>query len=225
MGVVSYAQVNKMLIAIVNLDAARAFAVDTFSSKKASAGQVREAIVVADSQVVLADIDNPYHYRNLVASADLNHGDSIPGGVTRPVVILVKVAAADAIYKPGIRGPWGADQIERWRRNHNNIYGPYAHDVANSPLGAKVALKGNKIFFTGSKARTMRAPEFVIDRATPACQADESQTMLVLSGSVFLLYQEGFVSDLLFKAHEEVWLKGMESLRARALAILGNTEE
>lgn len=221
---VSYDKVNAMTIAAVNLDSQRRFLPGTIDSGMASVDQVKEAILLADSQVVLADVDNPYHYRDLQASADLDHGDSIPGGVMRPCTILVKIAPADAIYIAGVRGAWGTDQIERWRRNHNNIYGPLAHNVANSPLGAKIALKGNKLFFTGSKARIMRAPEFVIQRDPPACQSDEAYTQLVFSGSVFNLYQEGFVSDALFGRHQTVWEKGIEKLQQRAVALLGGTE-
>src|SRR4051812_39299241 len=111
MGVVSFNNVSAMLIAIVNLDSQRRFTANTLDSKKASVGQQKEAILLADSQVVIADADNPYHYRNLVASADLDHGDAIPGGVMRPVTVKVKIAPTDSTYVAGIRGPWGADQI------------------------------------------------------------------------------------------------------------------
>lgn len=224
MGDVSYDKVNAMTIAAVNLDSQRGFLPGTIDSGMASVDQIKEAVLLADSQVVLADVDNPYHFRDLQASADLDHGDSIPGGVMRPCTFLIKVATADAVYIPAVRGNWGTDQIERWRRNHNNIYGALAHNAANSPLGGKLALKGNKAFFTGSKLRLMRAPEFVIQRAPPACQADEIYTQLVFSGSVFNLYQEGFVSDSLFLQHKSVWEKGIEKLQQRAVALLGGTE-
>lgn len=225
MGVVSYSKVNAMLIAIVNIDSQRRFTAGTIDSKKASPDQIKESVLISDSRVVIADADNPYHYRNLLPQAELDHGDSIPGGVMRPCTVLIKVNSADVRYINGIRGPWGADQIERWRRNHNNLYGPYAHNDVNSPLAGKICFKGNKLLFTGYKGRIMRAPEFVIDRTTPACQADESQTALVLSGGVFYLYQEGMVSDALFAKHEQIWSGGIAKLEQRALALLNNTEE
>lgn len=225
MAVVSYNEANAMLIAIINADAQRRFLSGTIDSKKASPSQIKEALLLSDSQVVMADIDNPYHYRNLVASNELDHGAEIPGAVPRVVIVMIKVAAADTEFVPGIRGKWGWDQIERWRRNHNAVYGPYAHDAANSPLGAKICLKGNRLGFTGTKAVVMRAPAFVIDRATPACQADQSQTPIVVSGGVFYLHQEGMVSDMLFQEHAKIWQSGIASLNQRAIALLSSTDE
>lgn len=224
MGAVNYSAANAMLIAIVNADSQRRFVAGTIDSKKASPGQIKEALLLADSQVVMADADNPYHYRNQELSAALDHGDAIPGGVMRPCTVVIKVSDDSDFLVDGIRGKWGSDQIERWRRNHNNVYGPYEHDAAFSPLAGKVVFKGNKILFTGSKAFIRRAPEFVIDRDTPACQADESQTPLVVSGGVFYLHQDGVVSDTLYQEHAKVWQSGMAGLQQRAIALLSSTE-
>lgn len=225
MGVVSFSKVNAMAVAICNLDSQHRFLPATIDRSANSPGQIQEAVLVSDSMVVLGDVDNPYHYRNLQPSGDLDHGDSVPGGVMRPCTVLIKVGATDSVYVGGIRGRWTWDQIERWRENYHNLYGPYAHNATGSPLGGKFVFKGNKIGFTGSKARIVRAPEFVIDRTTPACQADEIYTMLVLSGAIWLLYQEGMVSDKLFTEHKAVWEPGLKALQARAIQLLGNTEE
>jgi hypothetical protein len=224
MGLVDFNSANAMLIGIVNLDTQHRFQSGVIDTQTVAVGKIKEALLLADSQVVLADIDNPYHYRDLQPSGDMDHGDHVPGGVMRPGLVLIKIAPA--VYVAGIRGKGiTSDQIERWRRNHNNVYGPYAHNDPNSPLGAKYTFKGDKIYFTGSKARIMRPPPFVIDRATPSCQADEIYTALNVSGGVFYLHEEGMVSDALFNEHKGIWEGGIKGLQQRALALLGNTEE
>lgn len=226
MAQVDYTLASTMLIAIMTADKGSTFALSV-TDKKQSLGMIKEAILEGDADVVSAYLDNIYcpdREDFLALSADLQSGDELPDWVGKPDFmgapnqesrhgdrVEVKINSADSIYVPSTRAP-SVEQILKWRRNLNNIYGTTAHDALNSPLGGRHYIKNKRIYFTGHRAKIW-LPQFSIDRATPKCQANARHTSLVVSRGVIKAHKEGYVSDGLFTRHLEISEKQLERIR------------
>lgn len=214
MGVVNYTEVTKMVIGIINADSASGFAT-TVTDAKRSTGEIKEAILEADADVVLAYLDNlrhPYRAQFTDVSTDLAHGDEIPVHIGKHGKVVIKINSADSFYEPGVLAP-SVEMIRQLRVNRNNRYGTLAHNALLSPIGGRYRIEDNKLYFTGSAAKIV-VPTFAIDRATPACQAHEAHTSLVVSGAVAKLYKEGVVTVELHELHRRIASEGLAQIRA-----------
>lgn len=210
MGVVNLDKALRMLIHELNADPASAFVNTVTEDGKQGDAALKECLLLADADVCGLYLDNPlssYGEPFLALSAELDHGDAVPahGGALRDIV-FVKIAAADTEFVKSTPAD-SVEEIRRWRRNLNNVYSDVAHDAANSPLGARHKLEGGHVYFTGSKAK-IKLPQFSIDRATPACKADERHSGLVVSRAINYAHKEGYASDWLFAKHEGLFSAG-----------------
>lgn len=217
MQVAQFNIVVPQVIGRINADSTQSFTIAVDSDLQ-SVNKVKEAVWEADADVVLADIDNPFHTHGIAPSADLQHGASLAGVVSKPGKVEIKIAALDSVYEGAIKAP--LDAIRRWRRNLNGMYGPIAHDAANSPLGARYCIELGSLYFTGTVARVYRANDFTIDRTTPALQSNEIYSPLIVSGAISKLFMEGMISDVMFKTETDLFQKGLDRIRSRAGALL-----
>lgn len=214
MGQVNYNAALELLIAELNAGGASAWTTSV-SDPKTSSGMLGECLVVGDSDVVAAYLDNTNNsFRTPFeqASADLNHGDKLPAHAGVPGRVEIKINSADSVYVPSEPAP-STRKILDWRRNLNGIYGTLAHNAANSPLGGRHRLEDGHLYFTGAFARVW-LPQFSIDRVTPKCQADESHTGIVVSRAVVYAHKEGYASDWLFAKHNDKSEKALAGIRS-----------
>lgn len=217
MGVAQFTIVVPQVIGRINADSTQSFTIAVDSDLQ-SVNKVKEATWQADADVVQADIDNPFHTRGIAPSADLTNGASLAGVISKPGRVEIKIAPLDTEYVGGIKLP--QSEIRRYRRNLSGMYGPLNHNEANSPLGGFYSIELGILNFTGTVARVYRAPEFVIDRATPALQSAEIYSRLIVAGAIVGLYTEGMISDVMFKQEKDIWDTGLNRLRQRAGALL-----
>lgn len=202
---VDYTEGLKLLVGELNAGGSDAWTT-AVADKKQSGGMLKECLLLGDADAVGLYLDNPlsdYGEPFLVLSDELDHGVAVPAhtGVVREIV-FVKVGADDSFVR-STRAP-SRQQIERWRRNHNQIYGAASHDTSGSPLGGFHRLEDGFVYFTGSKAK-LKLPQFEIDRATPKCQADARHTSYVVARAVMHAHKEGYVSDWLFAEKSKMW--------------------
>lgn len=189
MAVVDFVQCQKMCLALLNAGPDDfSFSVNVgderFGTLGAASDQVKEAILAADEQVVLAILETEGHWARpdfVDWSALLNHLDEIPAhvGATGDVQILPWVGGT---YVGGKSA--SVEEIELWRLNTNGAFGSLAHNASGNVIGGRYTIRDEVMHLTGYRA----AVKIATYARTSVCQAPAIYQLTVWATALTYLF-------------------------------------
>jgi hypothetical protein len=189
MAVVDFTQCQKICLALLNAGPDDySFSVNVgderFGTLGAASDQVKEAILAADEQVVLAILETEGHWARpdyVDWSGQLDYLDEIPThvGKTGQVEILVSNGGA---YVPGV--PATIEEIRMWRGADSSSFGSKAHNASGSAVAGYFAIRDNVVQFTGYRL----AVKLGTYTRTSVCQAPAIYQLTVWAMALTYLF-------------------------------------
>jgi hypothetical protein len=179
MGVVNIVQAQKAIAAVLEVGPEDGtFAAASADQNLITADEIIEAILVIDMEVREWIADSPQNGHRgtyLVNSADIvASGSQVPPHAGKLGTIKIKLQSG--AYVIGEEAP-SISAFRLWQQN------PTIWPVADVQ-GRYIIVDEDIIEFIGTAAQVKYVPPMTIDRATPACQAPEEYTGVVIRGAL-----------------------------------------